>query len=71
MRESKVEENLENDENDSEHGNFAFRLQLDLRHPRPVSCALHLFHSSDWMICSSLCIARPDIQTVVFLIFDF
>ena len=36
MRESKVEENLENDETEPEHGNFAFRLQLDLRHPRPV-----------------------------------
>ena len=36
MRESKVEENLENDETDSEHGNFAFTLQLDLQHPRRI-----------------------------------
>ena len=36
MRESKVEENLENGETDSEHGNLAFRLQLDLRHARRV-----------------------------------
>ena len=65
MRESKVEENLENDETDSEHGNFDFRLQLDLLHLRQRHYAL-LFYSSERMICQSYCIVLPDNQTVVF-----